>query len=305
MAHFETPPDGELGEYDVDNRLAVGSVWRAAIGLGGGEADIALYGGEGLQVVSNDYTVIGNPLPERSSNGRRIFRLRGNKIGVTLIEAGMLGPLGRWAPGSPWVTLQVQVKESLHRAPAGDRMVLLSGPHLAVNSFDSPVKYQMAHTRTVHAGTSPDAVMGMLTSLGTLRHLVFSCHGQVDYVNGGIVDSVLYVGGQNSPGLGRKNIQLFSQLRSVLSGGVIWCGACAIGSDLELNVQRAKLSGCYVVAPVQYMALTAAQRKRGGVTYPVGQVDMFPRFMPSVFTPEGGKLAFADLLKKRELGIRT
>jgi hypothetical protein len=53
------------------------------------------------------------------------------------------------------------------------------------------------------------------------------------------------------------------------------------------------------------MALTAAQRKRGGVTYPVGQVDMFPRFMPSVFTPEGGKLAFADLLKKRELGIRT
>lgn len=88
MAHFAPPPDGILGEYDVDSKLAVGSIWRMQVGVGGLGADVALWGGDGLVVRSNNPGVIANPLEERSSGPLRIFRLKGLTLGTTMLEAG-------------------------------------------------------------------------------------------------------------------------------------------------------------------------------------------------------------------------
>jgi hypothetical protein len=138
MAHFESPHDGALGEYDIDGKLALGSVWRMAVGLDGDGADVALFGGTGLAVRSNNSSFVANPVPERADGARRIFRLRGSKEGTTMLEAGMLGSSpGSWAPGSPWVSLQVHVKSTLRKLPSGDPLIVLAGPHMALNSFDT------------------------------------------------------------------------------------------------------------------------------------------------------------------------
>jgi hypothetical protein len=277
MAHFESPADGLLGEYDIDGKLALGSVWRMSIGLDSGGADIALHGGDGLSVRSNDPLVVANPIPERSGGARRVFRLRGVKVGVTMLEAGLAGSNpNSWAAGSPWVSLQVHVKACLRSLPTGDPLVTLSPPQMALNSFDTPTKYEMKFTRTIHPATSPANVVQQVVHAGGLRHLVLSCHGEIafDRSSGKITDSIVHIAGQNEPGFDRSNVELFAQLKPVMQGGVIWFGSCAVGNDTEVNYARAQASGCNIVAPCMYMQPKPGQK--GQKRCPPSKIDMFP-----------------------------
>ena len=306
MAHFESPPDGLLGEYDIDGKLALGSVWRMSIGLDGDGADIALHGGAGLSVRSNDPSVVANPIPERAAGTRRVFRLRGAKLGVTMLQAGLSGSTpDSWAAGSPWVSLQVQVKATLRSLPTGDPLVVLSPPQMALNSFDTPTRYEMKFTRTINPATSPANVIQHVVHAGRLRHLVLSCHGEIvfDRSSGRITDSIVHIAGQNQPGFDRSNVELFAQLRPVMQGGVIWFGSCAIGNDIEVNYARAQASGCYIVAPCMYMQSKPGQK--GQKRCPPSRIDMFARFQPRVFSPDRTPISYAALLGMQELGIRV
>src|SRR2546421_218944 len=55
MAHFQRPERGDFGQYDVDSKLAVGSVWRMRGPLGNASrVEIAIYGADGPPVRSNN-----------------------------------------------------------------------------------------------------------------------------------------------------------------------------------------------------------------------------------------------------------
>ncbi|HKQ71396.1 MAG TPA: hypothetical protein VJT73_18760 [Polyangiaceae bacterium] len=305
MAHFQPPSDGLLGQYDIDSKLAPGSVWRMAVGLSGDGAEIALHGGRGLTVRSNNPAVVANPLPpERTDGDLRVIRLKGKALGVTMLEAGIAGSKeGTWAPGSPWVSLQVQVKATLNVGPVGDPFIVLTGPHMAINAFDTPTPYRMKYTRTIAPGTPLPTVISKIIAVGRLKHLVVSCHGEIlfDRSTGVITDSVIHVAGQNYRGFDRSNIPLFEQLRPTLGGGVIWFGSCAIGSDNVANHARARASGCYIVAPYMYMS----PRPGKANVCPLHAVDMFTRFQPKVFAPNGTLIAYPDFLAMKQLGIRV
>ncbi len=290
MAHFAPPPDGILGEYDVDSKLAVGSIWRMQVGVGGLGADVALWGGDGLVVRSNNPGVIANPLEERSSGPLRIFRLKGLTLGTTMLEAGR-------GAGTPWISLQVQVISMAERKTNGDGYVTLTRPHMALNAASSPVTYTMTYTRRVPHNVSADEILAMAMSAGSLKHLVFSAHGYIAYGDSGIADSIIEIG----KGLNKSNIGVFDELKRLMGGGVIWFGACGIGNDQAQNQERARRSGCYVVAPVMYMTPKPGQPRR----IPQGMVDMYDRFTPKVFTPSGGLMPWSSFLRLgNHLGFR-
>jgi hypothetical protein len=96
MAHFEIPTSGAVDAYYdiVDNEaVAVGQVWRMRVAPDVAKApEVALFGGTGLDVLSNNPTVVDNPLDERSLDGRRIFRIVPKANGTTLIHFGVLNP---------------------------------------------------------------------------------------------------------------------------------------------------------------------------------------------------------------------
>lgn len=101
MAHFEKPAGTLAAAYDIDNKLAPGSVWRMRVPVDG-RAEIALYGGDGLWVHSNNAGVVPeDKISERPSAGRRILSLFGRSVGTSMVDVGQ--------NGSPWATLQVQV----------------------------------------------------------------------------------------------------------------------------------------------------------------------------------------------------
>ncbi len=123
-------------------------------------------------------------------------------------------------------------------------------------------------------------VIGLAKAKGRLKHLVFSSHGHISYVDNKITDSTINIGS----GLSRDNVGLFSELKS-MSGGVIWAGACGIGNDNETNKLRAMNSGCFFVAPVMYMTIKPGSKRPGQ-----NMIDMYKRFQPKVFTPPEGAL---------------
>ncbi|WP_437277899.1 hypothetical protein WME90_42805 [Sorangium sp. So ce375] len=282
MAHFAAPPDGELGEYDVDNRLAVGSIWRMQVGVGGQGAEVALWGGAGLSVRSNNPGVIANPIAERTSGEFRVFRLKGLTMGATMLEA---------SPGSgpPWVSLQVQVLAKLERKTNGDHYITLSKPHMALNASDTPVTYHMQYDRFISSSARPADVMAMATSTGVLKHLVFSSHGHIKREPNGAIVSIINIG----TGLTKQDVEVFDKLKQTMGGGVIWFGACGIGNDNEQNKERAVRSTCYVVAPVMYMQPRSGQPRK----VPLGKIDMYDRFIPKVFTPSGGMMPWPSFLQ--------
>jgi hypothetical protein len=290
MAHFQGPPNGELGEYDVDSKLAVGSIWRMRVAKGT-SADVALWGGAQLVVRSNNPTVVGNPLPERSVGNLRVLKLKGQSVGTTMIEAG--------TGGAPWVSLQVQVVDHLESPSTGDGLITLSKPHMALNAHNTPVVYQMQHSRRIAPGTSAEAIVAMVKQVGRLKHLVFSAHGYVAYnrLLGGIIDSQIACGA----GFNKDNVGLFAGFRESVSGGIVWLGSCAIGNDNERNVQRASLANCYLVAPVQWM-IPKPGRSR---VLPYGKMDMYARYQPKVFAPTGELISWGAFVKMgRQLGFR-
>ena len=65
MAHFLAPPGGSSTGYDVDNKLAPKSIWRMQVAVGT-ERTVALWGGAGLFVRSNNPSVVPTPSPARN-----------------------------------------------------------------------------------------------------------------------------------------------------------------------------------------------------------------------------------------------
>ncbi|HXU81716.1 MAG TPA: hypothetical protein VN914_09995 [Polyangia bacterium] len=100
MAHFLRPPSGGASGYDVDGKVAPGSVWRMQVPLGGARA-IALWGGGDLTVRSNNPGVVPNEFGERSSGDLRLLTLKGRSPGTSMLEAGVGGQV--------WTYVQVQV----------------------------------------------------------------------------------------------------------------------------------------------------------------------------------------------------
>lgn len=269
-----------FGEYDVDSKLAVGSIWRMRVQVGK-DADVALWGGSGLTVRSNAEGVVANPLPERTADGMRVFRLHGGRVGTTMLEA-------RMGTGGAWASLQVQVVEKLNKRTNGDNLLALTRPHMALNAAGSPVIYTMQKNMYVPHTLSAESVVASIKSAGKLKHLVFSSHGRIIFQDG-IQDSRIEIG----RGLDKHNMALFSEMKWTIAGGVMWLGACGIGNDNERNRERALRAGCYLVAPVQYMQLRPGQTR---VTYPMGKMDMLERFTPKVWAPNGALMAWADFL---------
>jgi len=99
MAHFQKPSGAGPG-YDVDGKAAPGSVWRMQVPEGSSRP-IALWGGDGLTVRSNNPAVLPNSFSERASGDLRILNLTGAAVGTSMLEAGRGNRV--------WISLQVQV----------------------------------------------------------------------------------------------------------------------------------------------------------------------------------------------------
>src|SRR3954469_19234801 len=92
MAHFLKPPTANSTGYDVDNRLAPGSVWRMQV-LVRGSRKIALWGGAGLRIRSNNNGVVPNSeiSIEESIPGLRLIKIPGGSLGTSMLEVGQGG----------------------------------------------------------------------------------------------------------------------------------------------------------------------------------------------------------------------
>ncbi len=105
MAHY-LAPQGETAGYDVDHKLAPGSVWRMRI-LVSQRRDIVLWGGADLGVTSNNPSVVPNDGFQENmsrSDGLRYLSLLGRTPGTTMLEASQ--------GGAVWCSLQVQVGQA-------------------------------------------------------------------------------------------------------------------------------------------------------------------------------------------------
>ena len=127
MAHFLVPPNGSGVGYDVDSKLAPGSVWRMQVPLGSAH-DITLGGGAGLFVRSNNPGVVPNAFSESQNGDLRVFTLSGAALGTSMLEAGKGEQV--------WISLQVQVV-----SPAALLVQLIPRPNRG----------------TLNPGQSPDA----------------------------------------------------------------------------------------------------------------------------------------------------
>jgi hypothetical protein len=297
VAHFIAPTSGNINaDYHVDNRMAVGSIRRMIIPPEG-DADIILgWCPASLKVRSNNPNVVANPIPERpyTEAGGRILTIQPiARTGGAYIDFGVLNSDGwSWAPGSPWPGNLLVNVEPRKAASVADGLVKLGGISRALNSTDTPVPYDLTSKTRVSTSASPEAVFGQATVSGRVDHLVFSCHGHIVYEKvkddfgieqNKITDSIINLG----TGLNRDNIKLFERLSAAVSGGVIWCCGCAIGNDNEINnPDRARKANAFFVAPVMYMQIKPGSK---GVV-PPGQIDMYKRFLPKVWTPGGGRL---------------
>jgi hypothetical protein len=283
MAHFIAPTSGNINaDYDVDNKMAVGSIGRMIIPPNG-EADIILgWCPDDLKVRSNNPNVVANPIPERPypQAGGRILTIKPiAQTGGAYIDFGVLNNDGwSWAPGSPWPGSLLINVEPRKAASVAEGFVQLGGNSRALNSADTPVPYHLTSETRVPTSASPESVIGQATAKGRVDHLVFSCHGHIEYREHKITDSIINLG----TGLNRDNIDLFERLTTVVNGGVIWCCGCAIGNDNDLNPVRARKANAFFVAPVFYM-----QIKKGSTGVPRGKIDMFKRFYPKVWSSIG------------------
>lgn len=276
MAHFTVPPGARPAPYQVDNKIAPGSVWRLQIPLFY-SLEVALYGGAGLWVKSNNPGVVPQwqASQERVSGDLRILPLFGRDVGVSMIETG--------AGGSLWVSLQVQV---VARKPTH---IALEPPHMALNgtytSSHVTLPYNLLHNEYIPEvgpnGSWPPSAQEIINKVKgklPLKHLLFNCHG---------VPGFLDIGG----GFRHKDAGLFSQLGGRV--GVIWIRGCSFAGSSEgqqFCADIARNAQAYVVAPVMH---TPQQKKM-----PTGAIE-YEQNMPRVNAPpDGGLVSWRDFCSR-------
>ncbi len=123
MAHFFAP-DHRTDGYEVDGKLAPDSVWRMRI-LTGQRRVIGLWGGQDLQVQSNNPSVVPNDGFEETASradGLRMLSLLGKFPGTSMLECRLGGNL--------WCSLQVSVADVdlSPNPPLDDRQYALLSP---------------------------------------------------------------------------------------------------------------------------------------------------------------------------------
>lgn len=102
MAHFLKPPGVISDGYDVDNKLAPGSIWRLRVPLGD-IRDVALWGGSGLIVTANNPNVTPRNPPRVPQGNLDIFRIKGISEGGSTLDV--------WGSnGSFWGAIQIIVE---------------------------------------------------------------------------------------------------------------------------------------------------------------------------------------------------
>jgi hypothetical protein len=114
MAHFCCPPGVGPAGYDVDNKLAPGSVSGMKI-QSGESRQVAIWRGSELWIKSNNPPVVPNGIFSREHGELRILTLEGKDPGIAIIETG-LGP-------NRWVSLQVQVTEKNNTLVLPDEVI--------------------------------------------------------------------------------------------------------------------------------------------------------------------------------------
>ena len=167
MAHFLVPPNGSGVGYDVDSKLAPGSVWRMQVPLGSAH-DITLGGGAGLFVRSNNPGVVPNAFSESQNGDLRVFTLGGAALGTSMLEAGKGEQI--------WISLQVQVVSPaallVQLIPRPNRGTLNPGlsaadNHLMLQLFGAP---RSTYSKTDQPLTNPRLKRNMTTaSVGPFR----------------------------------------------------------------------------------------------------------------------------------------
>ena len=120
MPHFLKPPASPPAGYDADNKLAPGSLWRVLIPLVGTRT-VALRGGAGLKVTSNNPNVVpADGLRELAPIGDlRIFEIFGASEGGSWIDVWGLD-------GAFLIRLQALVQKAAGQAggAAGGKRIL-------------------------------------------------------------------------------------------------------------------------------------------------------------------------------------
>jgi hypothetical protein len=271
MANFLMPPGAQVGAYDVDNSLAPGSVWRARIPRLR-SLEIALYGGAGLWVRSNNPGVVPQwqANQERMSGDLRILPLFGRSAGVSMIETG--------AGGTVWVSLQAEVvdRKVLHIALQPPHMVLNGTYGSAACTDPYDLLYKEYIPESGPNNTPPPTAQEIIDKVKArlpLNHLVFNCHGAPGY---------LWIGG----GFRQTDAGLFSQLNGRVK--VVWirgcsCAGSAVGQQFCADI--AQYSKSHVVAPIMH---TPQYRK-----LPPSTLE-YEQNMPRVNAPGGGLVSWLD-----------
>ena len=223
---FVVPPGAtsDKANYDVDNNLGRGSVWRVTVYLET-PARIGLQDAQDLKVKSNNPNALYESFNEISQGNLRILTLKGKKADqVAMLEVGVedsrTGLLVSKAEG---VVLQVVVKASPQSQTAAPRYqtIELASPNLTLNSSDTTVNYVMDSSLVTTSTQSDQAIIDLVKAQSKLRHLVLSSHGESD-VNKSPQVNVL-IGGPGGTTFNIKNAEkMFSQLKTVVGGGVIW-----------------------------------------------------------------------------------
>lgn len=187
--------------------------------------------------------------------------------------------------GMPQSVEEVDAKVFLEERKSGKKLELitLAQPSIATNAAGITTRYHMQFTETIAETLSASDIIDLVSGKGPVRHWAISCHAFVNHDDG----STRIALGKD---LDHSNVRLFTKLKGKI--GVIWIGGCFPASSvsgIEDCKARAVNAGCHLVAPAFLMTT-------GTGDLPIGRIDINRRFMPNVFTPDGGILVWDAFL---------
>ncbi len=288
MAWFEMPKNANQGDYAVVSpqevavkKLVPNSIWKATVQVGD-TVDVAFIDGAGLLITSNNPGIIKVPISETVNGNVRTLTIEGSRVGFTMLDVSVL-------PGKGSESLQVEVVAPTP-APTIPDVITLEQPSVALNSHDTPTTYDMQFNYVISPSTSAQDIIDKVRAHGRIKHLAISSHGYAN-ANG---TYKLDIG----TGFDGSNTGLFSQLHSdSVKVGVLWfagCAACGSQQAKDDCKARAIAAKSYLVGPVMFMSNPPGSK--GKLHLIRGQIDMRSRFMPVVFTPTGGNIAWVNFL---------
>jgi hypothetical protein len=188
-------------------------------------------------------------------------------------------------PGMSQTAEETDAKVFLEERRSGKKseLITLVQPSIATNAAGISTRYHMQFTELIPAVKPVEDIINLVLSKGSVRHWAISSHGFVNHDDG----STRIALGQN---LDHSNVGLFSKLKGKVD--VIWVGGCFPASSdpgKEDCKARAQNAGCHLVAPGFLMTA-------GTGDLPMGRIDMNRRFIPVVFKPDGGLIAWDNFL---------